>query len=246
MTGWLQPRRIPDLGHNDVHIWRMSLDLNKPVLQKIHAFLNEQEKKRADRFRFEKDRQHFIAARGQMKFLLGEYLMCNPDDIHLHFTEYGKPYLEHRKLYFNISHSHKLALLAIRKNYEVGIDIEWKHRNIEPLKIAGRFFSQVEQDELFSLNPKQQTDGFFKCWSSKEAFIKAVGLGLSMPLRSFDVVLNPEREANLLDVRHSGYAADNWQLFNIDTHNEYASAIVVQKPVNLLLFWDLSENLFAN
>lgn len=217
------------------------MELNDERRRWLANMLDKNEWKRADRFRFKKDRLHFIAARGQLKWLLSQYLNRSPEDVQFEYNAYGKPYLASGAVFFNISHSHQMGLIAVHKTGKIGVDIEWKRPDFEAIKLAHRFFSEYEYRSLLELPEEQQRDGFFNCWARKESFIKAVGLGLSLPLKSFDVSLKPNCEAALLQVRHNDYNKNDWQLFAIPADSHYAAAAVAKKPIAGITFYDLTE-----
>jgi len=202
---WLPADDCPFTADDAVEVWRISLELNTRQLQKARAVLAQDEKSRADRFYFEKDRNHFIAARAQLRIILASYLNCAPETIRFDYNQQGKPRLggaDAGKLFFNLSHSHQMGLIALHPRFEVGADIEWMRREVSGIKIAERFFSSNELEQLKTLTGQDQTQGFFNCWTRKEAYIKARGKGLSIPLNQFDVSLKPAEPARILDIRH--------------------------------------------
>jgi len=153
------------------------------------------ERQRAERFRFERDRRRFIVAHGVLRDILGRYLKCSPAQVSFSYNQYGKPALAQESeaigLRFNMSHSHEVALYALTRAREVGVDVELLREDFASLEIAERFFSRSEVALLNSLAPELRTDGFFNCWTRKEAYIKALGEGLSHPLDRFAVSLAP-------------------------------------------------------
>ena len=191
----------------EVHIWQVSFLVSPEQIKKYQSFLDKDEIQRANKFHFEKDRNRYILTRGQLRFLLSKYLNKAPDRFTFIYNPYGKPALQDYAVHFNVSHSHEMGLLIFDEAHEAGIDIEWMRRDFGGLKIAERFFSIDEVAELKSLPPEQQRQGFFNCWSRKEAYIKAIGKGLSAPLAKFSVSLSPGKEAVLLSTIGGGSAA---------------------------------------
>src|SRR5262249_26367386 len=153
-----------------------------PLLTRLREILADDERRRADRFHFEKDCRHFTAARGAMRILLAGYLAHRPEEVRFAYSNYGKPRLAaESKLCFNLTHSQGLALLAVTRGREIGVDVERlreMERDGEPL--AERFFSPREAAVLRSLPTRLRREAFFHCWTRKEAYIKAHGMGLSL------------------------------------------------------------------
>lgn len=167
-------------------IWQFSL-LTPPA----DAFesLNEEEKTRADRFHFERHKRRFIASRYIMRLILARYLMVKPKEIEFNYNAYGKPELNtHPFLQFNLSHSSELGLLAVGKDYPLGIDVEFfSARNYAG--IGNHIFSEAESKVLNLSHPSLTPLLFFNLWAQKEALIKACGMGLSYPTKQFDLPL---------------------------------------------------------
>lgn len=215
-----------------VHIWKISIIPELKFIRQLHSLLSADERKRAERFKFDKHRHKYIAARGQLRIVLGRYLKVPPQSLTFSYNEFGKPYLfgsvGSPLIQFNMSHSHELGLIAIHKKREVGVDIEWQRPGFAGLKIARRFFSASEVEALEQLPAEQQEKAFFLCWSRKEAYIKARGRGLNIPLDQFDVSLNPEEPARLLSTKHDPPAKDQWSLQSVEADEQYGAAVVVQ------------------
>lgn len=214
----------------EVHVWRFALDVPEEALRQLHQTLSQEECSRAERFHFDKDRRHFICARGVLRRLLAGYAGIHPSAIRFLQAQYGKPYLEGHigpPLRFNLSHSHGFALLAVTHEREVGIDIEKVRPEVATEQIAEEFFSESEVRTLRSLPEGEQTSAFFNCWTRKEAYIKARGEGLSFPLDRFDVSLAPGEPAALLRTADDPAEAKLWRMENIDPYPGYKGAIVV-------------------
>lgn len=224
----INQREIFQLG-DDTHVWQLSLQISKEKQDYFQSFLTEDEIKRALRFHFDNHRNHFIAARGQIRFILGKYLKIQPDRLEFEYNTYGKPAVKGNTVFFNLSHSHHLALLAIHAKNDLGIDIEWKGRKINYLEIGQRFFSENEYRELASLSPELQGDGFFNCWTRKEAYIKALGEGLHIPLAQFEVSLIPGEPTMLRSTNHNPQAINTWKLMEVTINPDYAAALAIKK-----------------
>jgi 4'-phosphopantetheinyl transferase len=194
--------------------------------------LSADELARADRFKFEKDRLHYLAARGMLRRLLGGFLGVGPSEIRFKYSHYNKPSLaeefESSGIRFNVSHSGGRVMMAFACGREVGIDIERIRPDFATDDIAERFFSAYEIERLRALPAEQRTEAFFTCWTRKEAFIKAIGEGLSCPLDKFDVTLGPGEPATLVATRVEGQPASRWSMRSLDAGNGFKSAIVVE------------------
>jgi 4'-phosphopantetheinyl transferase len=140
---------------------------------------------------------------------------------------------------FNLSHSGDFALIAVARDHKVGVDVEHFRLDLEIEKIARRFFSEAETAELMNLPSEQRNTGYFNCWARKEAYIKAHGLGLSLPLDSFDVSLTPNEPALLRSTRPDETTASRWTLLSLDVHPEYAGAVAVDGRDLEFRFWDV-------
>jgi 4'-phosphopantetheinyl transferase len=175
------------------------VDVDTPELDtgRHEAILSAEERGRAGQFHFERDRRRYIARRGILRELIGSYLDCDPAAVAFVHNAYGKPAIERGDLCFNLSHSHGMALYAFCRHAEVGCDIERRDPKFAAEQIPERFFSPDEVRTLRSLPLNEQTEAFFNCWTRKEAYIKAVGRGLSIVLDSFDVSLTPGEPAAL-------------------------------------------------
>jgi 4'-phosphopantetheinyl transferase len=160
-----------------IWVWQANLELPESSIQDLLTSLSDDERKRADRFRRDSDRQSFIAARGILRTLLGGYLQCAPDAVQFSYSDRGKPFLADSTFQFNLSHSQGLALYAIAYNRLVGIDLEFI-RSIEVEPLAKRFFSDREYQHLCQLSDDRKNEAFFTYWTAKEAHLKATGEGL--------------------------------------------------------------------
>lgn len=212
----------------EIHIWRRSLKITPSQQAKDFAILNEDEKKRAQRYFFDKHRRRFIAARAGLRCILSRYLNLAPVQIHFNYAKFGKPELS--KLHnpdnirFNVSHSGDLALYALLRDDEVGIDIEKINRHsIEG--IAERFFAKTECEAWVRLPSEQKKEAFYRIWTQKEAFIKAVGEGLSYPLDKFSVNVTPP--AGLLTLEQGN--PKQWRIQVIEMEAGYSAALAIQR-----------------
>ncbi len=228
---WLSPPARLRLAENDIHVWRVRLDQAEHDLPQLWSILAGDEQIKAERFRFPKDRAHYIVARSALRFILSRYLLLEPHKIRFGYSPYGKPALDpasHREsLSFNLSHAQELALYAIAQKRQVGIDLEYVHRDFGWQEIAERFFSRQENSALRSVAAEMRYRAFFNCWTRKEAYIKARGEGLSHPLDQFDVSLRPGEPAALL---HSELPQETarWSLQELAPGPGYVAALAAE------------------
>lgn len=240
---WLNPPDILTLSDEEAHIWRADLELDECFQSSLLQLLSPDEKNRAHKFRFAKDRRNFIAARGILRTLIGKYLKLKPAEISFQYNEFGKPgIVNNNYLHFNISHSQNVALFAFTKKFNIGVDVEFVNPNIEVKDIATNFFSENEILKLLVLPEKQQTLGFFNCWTRKEAFIKAVGEGLSFPLDKFEVSLEPDKPAKLLATDWDPKAVLNWSMYSMSPREDFVGSLVIEGLVEKVKFWNWQKN----
>jgi 4'-phosphopantetheinyl transferase len=224
---WALPPAKQTLDKDDVHIWRAPLDV--PSLQRYKDCLAEDEISRANRFVFQKDRDHYIAARGQLRHLLSLYLPQKPGEFQFNYSSYGKPSLgDDHELNFNLSHSGKLVLYAFTHRRELGVDIEFIKPDFTGIDIAEHYFSANEVAVFRSLPEHTRHDAFFTCWTRKEAYIKAIGEGLSCPLDQFDVAFAPGETPKLLANRANPREVTRWSLHELTPGAGYKAALCVE------------------
>jgi 4'-phosphopantetheinyl transferase len=234
---WTEPPDTPSLTTGEVHVWRISLEQDRSRLQKFQRMLEQPELERASRFHFEKHQRHFVVGRGFLREVLGRYLAKDPGGLRFVYGAYGKPSLAGEQgLRFNMSHSNEVALLAVARDNELGVDVEHVREDFASEDIARRFFSRTEVETFNSLASHEQVAAFFRCWTRKEAFIKVIGKGLSQPLDGFDVTLAPGDPASLLRVEDDD--ASRWALSDIDVGAGYAGALAIEGNVQTVKFWD--------
>lgn len=227
---WSSPPNQPVLDATDVHVWLVSLGQPAQIVEGLGRLLAADEQARANRFHFETDRRHFIVARGYLRTILGRYLQIAPAQVEFTYADHGKPQLASplNELKFNLAHSGGLALYAFTRIGEVGVDIEHIRPEFTGGDIAERFFSVMEVDCLNRLPQVVRHQAFFNCWTRKEAFIKAKGMGLSLPLDQFDVTLAPDAPAALLRTGWDEDEAARWSLTAIDIEPGYAAAVAIE------------------
>ena len=226
---------------DEVHVWRATLNLPPSQVQYLRRILAPDEGARADRLHSERDRVRFVAARAILRTILGRYLGVEPSQVLLGYGPQGKPRLagqyEPAGLCFNVTHSHTLALYAIVRERPVGIDVERIRTDLGFEEMADRFFSPTEVAALRALPADEQVDAFFRCWTRKEAYLKARGDGLTVPAHQFSVPLQPCLPFAPLRVGVAGYAEGEWYIRALDLGAGYAAAMVVQGAAQRLQRW---------
>jgi 4'-phosphopantetheinyl transferase len=231
-SSWFLPPKDLVLRSDEVHVWRASLNLERSKIQSLQQILTADERSRAERFYFQKDQEHFIVARGLLRAILGRYLDMKPSQLRFYYSHHGKLALARElgrhMLRFNLSHSHGLALYAITHCREIGVDLEYVRPNLAYEHIAERFFSSREIDALRAMPANTQKQAFFNCWTRKEAYIKAKGAGLLLPLDQFDVSLVPGEPAVLLSTNADPQDASHWSLQELVPRPGFVAALAVE------------------
>ncbi len=217
---------IPTLEPGIIHVWRGSLDLGQEAYRRFQSLLADDERARAARFHFPRDRARFVVGRGLLRALLGRYLAADPAHLRFRYSIHEKPALVGPGLYFNLAHSGATALFAFSPSFDVGVDVELVQPEFEGDRIAERFFSPAEIEALQALPEEDRRVAFLSCWTRKEAFLKARGDGLTLALDSFDVSLAPNEPAALLRTAWSSQECSRWQLLDLsDTEQGQVAAV---------------------
>ncbi len=229
---WGIPSGRPVLGPGEVHIWRVRLNVPHERTLAATTLLDGAERAKAKRFRRLSDRRRYIAAHARVRQILGLYAGCEPEEIGFQVNDFGKPSLTNngqaREICFNLAHSGELGLLCVSRGRDVGVDIELIRPEFAGLDVAKKFFSPLEVEQLMALPAPSRTRAFFRCWTFKEAFIKAKGRGLSIPLDSFDVALAPRVGPVLLSSRDDPGDVHRWHIRELSVQDGYAAAMAVE------------------
>jgi 4'-phosphopantetheinyl transferase len=246
---WRLPAKLPTLRGDQVHVWRVPLDFSPTGVNWLAQFLSKDERNRADRFHFDSDRNHFIAARAWLRIIIGNYLRVEPAELRFDYSRYGKPSLakpfaEVTGLNFNLAHSGELAVLGMTLRRQIGIDVERISGKVAHEEIAQRFFSSSEIACLSAMPQAARPRAFFNCWTRKEAFIKAKGLGLSLDLDQFDVTLDDE-EVALLRTQWDHNEVEQWSLRALDVGSGYVAALAVEGRDWQLSYWQIDERMIG-
>jgi 4'-phosphopantetheinyl transferase len=244
---WVRPSPVMHLSKSDVHVWRLSLNAAPSRIRQLIKILSSDEREKAGRFHFDKHRRRYVVTHAMLRIILGRfYLDIEPHKLEFRYGEHGKPYIsdhfQGRKLCFNIANSHELALYALTRNDEIGIDVEFQRELTGADDIAARYFSSAEIAAIQSLPGETKQKGFYNCWTRKEAFIKAIGKGLSFPLDKFEVSLVPGESARIISIEGDAVKAKQWTLESLDPGQGYIAALAVQKLGLNHSFWQLPES----
>lgn len=244
MIADLQMRQHPPeqlfLAEDEVHLWRLELDQPEAVVRQLSQTLSIEESARAQRLRSSLVRRRFITGRGLLRVLLARYARTHPAALVFSYGVYEKPFLAGPQLayplYFNLSHSGGLGLVAVGRGGEVGVDLEQIHPVPEMAVIAERYFSPQEREALMALPEDQRQIGFFNCWTRKEACLKAAGAGFNYPLDRFTVSLRPEEPAALLEASPPLESLRRWRLHHLPLENGYAAALACDASVRRIVY----------
>jgi 4'-phosphopantetheinyl transferase len=240
---WQLANKNPELNPGDVHIWRAHLPSHANALHQYYEILSKEEANRAERFKFADHQERFIIAKGMLRSILSRYLNLPPQAIIFSYGQHGKPSIDishtsGQTLQFNQSDSQDFAVYGITMRREIGIDIEYMQRaGISRDDIARRYFSSTEYDSLMHLPESRREAAFYRLWTCKEAFLKAIGLGLSFPLQNFDINITLP-DPQLLRISDAALSGESWQIRTLAVAENYASAFAVKEAIRAILLWD--------
>ena len=228
------------LNDNEAHAWKASLDQPASIIQMLEQTLSMEEKKRAGRFYFEKDRRRFIVGRGLLRTILEDYLNIDPIQLEFRYGKNGKPKLADKfgegSINFNLSHSGDLALYGFTRYAKIGVDIERIRKIPDMEKIAEQFFSVRENTVFHSLPTGKRQEAFYNCWTRKEAFIKATGEGFAQPFHTFDVTFAPGEPAEFINLSNDLKEKNDWSLYALTPNSGFVGAIAVEGHPRLLTY----------
>jgi 4'-phosphopantetheinyl transferase len=217
------------LPEDEIHVWRAALDRPLGAIQQLEVTLSADEVARARQFYSARLRLRYVAGRGLLRVILSRYLDVPPGAIAFRYGAHGKPALAPgdaglSPFHFNVSHAQGMVVYAIARR-AVGIDVEYRRRHVEILRLARRFFAPAEQAAVAAAPPETVNDLFFQIWTRKEAYIKATGKGLAQPLQTFDVLSGAGVDVIYVELAGAGQPRLRWQLHDLDPHPDFASAL---------------------
>lgn len=238
---WEPCLEAPRLGANEIHLWRVNLNQPAEVYRTCFGTLTPDERERAGRFCFDRHRRQFVIARGALRSVLSQYLDRPPSQLRFVYSSFGKPEVEGEegrgRLRFNLSHAEGVALIALTCGREVGVDVEVVREEFPGMEIAEGYFSAREVETLRSLPEEARTAAFFLYWTRKEAYIKALGEGLSHPLRQFSVSLGDGESSVLAEPEGVAPEASVWTVKGLSVGGSHAAAVAFRAPVTNFRFW---------
>lgn len=215
-----------------VACWHVDLAHPEPVVAALASVLADDERQRAGRFVFPRDRGRFIVARACLRVLLAELTGQSPAGLRFVYAPAGKPSLEPGStsppLHFNLSHAEDVAVIAASSDGPLGVDVEAVRPLPDMMSIASRFFTPAETETIAGAAPHQRALAFFLCWTRKEAFSKALGDGLSLSLDRYQVACRPGDPARILAIDGSQTAAAEWTVFDLEPAPGFVSAVVMR------------------
>jgi 4'-phosphopantetheinyl transferase len=215
---------VAGLSADSVHVWRTETDLPSASLAQSYELLSNAEQRRAQTFRFTRDANRFIAGRAFVRRLLASYAGCAAARLEFTVGAFGKPALQPSAgIHFSVSHSAGLTVCVVSRA-PVGVDIERIRDIPDALSIAQQFFSTTEAAALRDADASDISRRFLICWTRKEAVIKADGRGLSLPLNSFSVSVDPACP-RVLDGESHARGATSWTLRNLMVDADYIASM---------------------
>ena len=241
MLEWRLPPRDLTLSLQDIHVWLISLEQPVGYVQHLLDSLSPEECTQADQFIFKRDRRRFITSHGALRMILSNYTGVDPAQLQFTYEPNGKPYLSkkinHSNFRFNLSHSNELAICAVTRDRELGVDLEYIRpiHNID--KIADRYYLKNKRDFFDGVSEVQKTECFFAFWTSMEAYLKAHGVGLTSPLEypgEYPVLEKPIRYSQ---INRDSQEHTLWTMLRFSPPNGYAGALVVEGYSALLSGW---------
>jgi 4'-phosphopantetheinyl transferase len=228
---WMEPNARPDLPHGALHVWQLNLERSEEELGALAELLSTDERDRAARFHFARDRHHYIAGRGILRNILARYLDQPARDLVFSYGLRGKPILSGAPLQFNLAHSGGVAVIALSRDRSVGIDVEQIRVVPSWEGVTNSFFSAMEREAIQSLPSVDRLGAFFTCWTRKEAYLKATGEGIGVPLDSFDVSVIPNSLPRLLRVQDASEETDRWHFHTLPLTSEHIGVAAHDGPI---------------
>jgi 4'-phosphopantetheinyl transferase len=221
----------PQIRTNDkatIEVRSLSLLSCKGEIERLARYLSASEREKAARFHFRADHDRYVSARALLRLQLGAFLDCDPKSLLFQYTSHGKPFIEQCGIEFNLSHSGDWVLFAFTRSAEVGVDIEHKRPMPDMRDVAKQNFAAGEFARWEATPEHDRPDAFYRCWTRKESFIKAIGEGLSCPLDSFEVAFGLDQPARLTSVNGDESQAAQWWMADLPGFAGYAAAVTAR------------------
>lgn len=237
MEKWQNQKYLPNINETSLHIWRVFLTGPSANIQNLKTYLSKDEIERYEKFHFDYHKIRFVAARGILREILGKYANIPAQDIHFSYSEYGKPYLQFPRLSFNISHTDECMLVAIaHHNNEIGIDIERINSQVDCLALAQEFCTHNEFRKLADLSSEEQILAFFRCWTRKEAYVKAIGKGFYYALNQFEVSFLIDEKPKIIKSDNDAHL--NIEFVELRPHRDHIAAVFTTKKFEDIQLFD--------
>ena len=220
-----------------IDIWRIDLNCDSWKVGQLIENLSPDEKDKASKFRFPKDRDHYVVARGSLREIIGSYLDLKPDQIRFSYNKYGKPSIDNGNpaLRFNLSHSRDIALVAVTSGAEVGVDVEYIDDELDVMNLANTIFSASEISMLENLSADAKTGAFFNAWTRKEAFLKALGKGFSEVADCLPTSA-PMNDAKISVKITGGQIEKSWSLASFIVDRDYSAAVAAEGGIGTIRY----------
>ncbi len=235
---WSAAPTYPGFKDEELHVWQLVLPVEAVIRENFLKILSPDECIRLKKYHFEIDRDKFLVSRGGLRTILARYLNILPQTISFSYTKFGKPYLCHSKLRFNVSHSGNYIFYAIAEAVNVGIDIEECKSDIDFLSIAKHFLSENEYNKFLTVSPSERCLAFYRCWTRKEAVSKALGTGLFFPLNQLDAGFLPFEKIALQDFLVKISKNSLYQLYEMQLEGKYIVTIAIKRRSNKIHLWN--------
>jgi len=241
LIDWTTGPASPILQAGDLHLWRLKFDDLKDHFKLFQQILSSDELTKAHQYHFTADQEKYIIGRAATREILSRYLKTTPASIIFSYNNFGKPYLNNTDLHFNVSHTKSTLLLAITKGHPIGIDIEDCQPKLNFLSVAKTFCNDTEYQKLLSIETAHLNLAFYRCWTRKEAVLKAIGHGLFFPLDALEVTFLPQETAHGKNLSHTDYPESSWEIIEIIPEPDCLAAIAVVKKPDQLLFYSFKS-----
>ena len=236
---WRKTSDTLSLSRDHVDIWFYDLKILSTDINNFYSILSVDERVRADKLKVEDKKQQYIISRGCLRQRLGLLTNIDPEDFVFEYLEHGKPVLindaRFADITFNVSHSSDFALIAISQKQNIGIDIEKVNHKLDHQALVTRFFSEIEQSEFLTIAEANKAKAFCACWTRKEAFIKAIGDGITYGLDTFDVTINPEIQTSSINLHKP--TSEIWSAQDLHVGDDYMACLVSNVPDTNIRCW---------
>ena len=228
----ISPRYSMSLSAHDVHVWRLRLEQPELCAGEFVSMLSGEERRRATRFRFEKDRKRFIAGRGVLRLILAFYLNTEPEQLQFSYGAYGKPYVPQGScemaVQFSLCHSHEVALYAFALGRNVGVDVEHVRHFPDIEQMSTRYHTEKENAVFKPLPTSQKVRAFFQSWTRKEAYLKGIGTGLAQPPERIDASMAPGESPPTINTQEDAVETSGWSMASFTPDPDYVAALAIE------------------